>query len=473
MWQRFTERARRVIFFAQEEAGRLGENYVSTEHILLGLIREDDTIAAKVLDKMGVSLSKIKKEVMKNVTKGDGRDGQDMQLTPRAKRVIDLSYDEARSLQNNNIGTEHILLGIICEGDGLAANVLKKLGVDLDTTRKYVLELQTGKEQDENAHVRTSFTSELHNLGLSGKDVLEIACLSKSEIEGIFQTTEKLKSKSVSPEQQRTILAGKTLAMIFEKQSLRTRVSFETGIFQLGGQGIYLQPSDISLGKRESIADVAHNLERMVDIIMARTFAHETVTELAKHAKIPVINGLSDLEHPCQALADFYTILEHKGQLQGLKLAFIGDGNNVAHSLMLLAAKVGTNFTIGCPKGYEPSADVVKQAKAFAKETGAEIVIEYDPIKAVDGADAVYTDVWASMGQESEQEERAKAFASYQVNSELMKHAKDDAIFMHCLPAHRGMEVTAEVIDGPHSVVFDEAENRLHAQKAVMVLVAG
>ena len=473
MWQRFTERARRVIFYAQEEAGQLGENYVSTEHILLGLVREDDTIAAKVLIKMGFALGKIRKEVMKNVTKGDGALGQDMQLTPRAKRVIDLSYDEARSLQNNYIGTEHILLGIICEGAGLAATVLQKLGVDLDTTRRYVLELQTGKEQEDNANVRASFTSEIHNLGLSGKDVLEIACLSKSEIEGIFQITEKLKSKSVSPEQQRTILAGKTLAMIFEKQSLRTRVSFETGIFQLGGHGIYLQPSDISLGKRESIADVAHNLERMVDIIMARTFEHETVTELAKHAKIPVINGLSDLEHPCQALADFYTILEHKGQLQGLKLAFIGDGNNVAHSLMLLAAKVGTNFTIGCPEGYEPSADVVKQAKAFAKETGAEIVIEYDPTKAVDSADAVYTDVWASMGQESEQEERAKAFASYQVNSELMKHAKADAIFMHCLPAHRGLEVTDEVIDSPQSVVFDEAENRLHAQKAVMVLLAG
>ena len=473
MWQRFTERARRVIFFAQEEAGKLGENYVSTEHILLGLVREDDTLAAKVLDKMSISLSKIRKEVMKNVTKGEGRDGQDMQLTPRAKRVIDLSYDESQSLQNNNIGTEHILLGIIREEDENADGVMKKLGVDIDTARKFVLALQTGKQQDDAAVIKTSFVDEIQNIGLSGKDVLEIASLSKAEIEGIFNITEKLKSKSITAEQQRTILAGKTLAMIFEKQSLRTRVSFETGIFQLGGHGIYLQPSDISLGKRESIADVAHNLERMVDIIMARTFAHESVTELAKHARVPVINGLSDLEHPCQALADFYTILEHKGNLQGLKLVFIGDGNNVAHSLMLLAAKVGTNFTIGCPKGYEPDADVVKQAKAFAKETGAEIVIENDPIKAADGADVVYTDVWASMGQESEQEERAKVFASYQVNAELMKHAKDDAIFMHCLPAHRGMEVTDEVIDSPQSVVFDEAENRLHAQKAVMVLLAG
>lgn len=314
---------------------------------------------------------------------------------------------------------------------------------------------------------------DIETAGMAGGDLLGIADLSRQQIDAIFDMTKKLKENIISPADQRKILEGKTLAMIFEKQSLRTRVSFETGVFQLGGHGIYLQPADISLGKRESIADVAHNLERMVDIIMARVFAHSTVADLAKHAKIPVINGLCDLEHPCQALADFYTILDYKGEFEGLKLAFIGDGNNVAHSLMLLAAKVGMNFAIGCPKGYEPDANIVAKTKEFAKETGATIEILNDPIAAVKDADIVYTDVWASMGQEAEAEERAKIFAPFQVNTALISHAKSDAIFEHCLPAHRGSEVTDDVIGGRWSVVFDEAENRLHAQKAVMVLLAG
>ncbi|MHB9037494.1 MAG: ornithine carbamoyltransferase [Armatimonadota bacterium] len=308
---------------------------------------------------------------------------------------------------------------------------------------------------------------------LRGKSLLDIAQLSRDEIDVIFDMTRKLKEGVIPPSRQRRILAGKTLAMIFEKPSLRTRVSFETGIFQLGGHGIYLGPNDIALGKRESVHDVARNLGRMVDIIMARVFEHEKVTGLAQHAGVPVINGLSDLEHPCQALADFYTILEHKGKFEGLKLAFVGDGNNVAHSLMLLAAKVGTSFTIGCPKGYEPDAKITAKAREIAKETGAKIDISNDAVAAVKNADVVYTDVWASMGQEAEAAERAKIFAPFQVNAELMVHAKIDAIFEHCLPAHRGSEVTDDVIDSPQSVVFDEAENRLHAQKAVMVLLVG
>ncbi|MCE5313580.1 MAG: ornithine carbamoyltransferase [Armatimonadota bacterium] len=308
---------------------------------------------------------------------------------------------------------------------------------------------------------------------LRGKSLLDIAQLSRAEIDVIFDMTRKLKDGVIPPSRQRRILAGKTLAMIFEKPSLRTRVSFETGIFQLGGHGIYLGPNDIALGKRESVADVARTIGRMCDIVMARVFEHEKVTGLAEYAGVPVINALSDLEHPCQALADFYTIIEHKGKLEGLKLAFIGDGNNVAHSLMLLAAKVGMNFAIGCPKDYEPDENVTAKAREFAKETGATIEITNDPIEAVKGADVVYTDVWASMGQEAEAEERAKTFADFQVNSDLMSHAKPDAIFEHCLPAHRGSEVTDEVIDSKQSVVFDEAENRLHAQKAVMVLLAG
>jgi len=464
MWQRFTERARRVVFFAQEEAGRLGENYVSTEHLLLGLVREDDSLAAKVLVRMNVSLERVRAEVEKQVTQGDGRLGQDMQLTPRAKRVIDLSYDEARSLNNNHIGTEHLLLGMIREAEGMAAQVLTGMGVELKRAKEIVVQMQTAKGLD--PYIAPEAAS------LKGKDLVAIADLSQDELTAIFDMTRKLKTKEISPADQRKILEGKTLAMIFEKPSLRTRVSFEVGIFQLGGQAINLQPSDIQLGHRETIADAARNLERMVDIIMARVFSHSTITELAQFAGIPIINGLCDLEHPCQALADFYTILEVKGKLDGLKLAFVGDGNNVAHSQMLLAAKVGMNFTIGCPEGYEPKLEVVAKARAAAEQTGAAIKVTHDPIAAVKDADVVVTDVWASMGQESEAAERAKLFQPFQVNAALMSHAKPDAIFEHCLPAHRGQEVTDEVIDSPQSVVFDEAENRLHAQKAVMVLLA-
>jgi len=469
MWQRFTERARRTVFFAQEEAGRLGENQVSTEHLLLGLIREDDSLAAKVLGQMGIKLSMIRENIKRQVTTGEGNIGKDMQLTPQAKRVIDLAYDEARALKNNYIGTEHLLLGLIGIGEGLGNEVLAKLGADINKARDIVRQMQKVPSQaTENSYVswKSVIGGKMHT-----KDLLEIAHLTKAEIDAIFDTTRKLKEHEVSADEQWEILNGKTLAMIFEKPSLRTRVSFETGIFQLGGHGIYLSPSDISLGKRESVADVARTLDRMCDIIMARVFEHEKVTELAKYASVPVINGLSDLEHPCQALADLYTVLEKKGKLEGLKLAFIGDGNNVAHSLMLLAAKVGMNFSLGCPEGYDPDPNILAASQTFAKETGATIEVIHDPAKAAQDADVIYTDVWASMGQEDEAAERAKVFAPYQVNVELMKNAKPDALFLHCLPAHRGSEVTDEVVDSPQSVVFDEAENRLHVQKAVMVLL--
>jgi len=261
---------------------------------------------------------------------------------------------------------------------------------------------------------------------------------------------------------------GKSLAMIFEKQSLRTRMTFEIGIAKLGGHAVYLQPSDIGLGTREPVKDVARNITRWCDIIMARVFLNSTIVELAQYANIPVVNALCDIEHPCQAMADFQTIYEHKGRFKGLKLAFLGDGNNVAHSLMLSCAKMGMDFAIGCPEDYEPMLGITKRALEIAETSGAKIEIENDPIKAIKDADIVYTDVWTSMGQELENEKRLKAFPPYQVNSELMKHAKDDAIVLHCLPAKRGLEITDEVIESPNSVVFDEAENRLWAQMAVM-----
>ena len=267
--------------------------------------------------------------------------------------------------------------------------------------------------------------------------------------------------------------AGQSLAMIFQKPSLRTRVSFQTGIFQLGGQGLYLGPKDIQLHRGESIADTAQVLSRYVDGIMARVFAHQDILDLAAHADIPVINGLSDFNHPCQVLADLLTVRERFGRLEGLKFAYIGDGNNMAHSILFGGALVGMTVAVGHPRGYAPDANTVTRAREFAARAGGAIQITEDPAEAVADADVVYTDVWASMGQEDEAAERLKRFEGFQVNGALMAKARPGAIFLHCLPAHRGEEVAAEVIDGPQSVVFDQAENRLHAQKAIMVKLMG
>ena len=267
------------------------------------------------------------------------------------------------------------------------------------------------------------------------------------------------------------VLEGKTLGMIFTKPSTRTRISFETGIYQLGGIGMYFRPNDLQLGKSESVSDTAKVLSRYLSGIMIRTFAHSDVVELAKYASIPVINGLTDLLHPCQVLTDLFTILEKRRVLRGLKFAYIGDGNNMAHSILNGCSKVGMDVFISSPSGYKPQESIVNDALANAKYMGSKVVITEDPIEAVRDADIVYTDVWASMGQEAEALERKKKFIRYQVNPELVSHAKSDYLFMHCLPAHRGDEVVNEVCDSPNSVIFDEAENRLHVQKAVMALV--
>nr|WP_239557478.1 ornithine carbamoyltransferase [Neobacillus cucumis] len=267
-------------------------------------------------------------------------------------------------------------------------------------------------------------------------------------------------------------LSGKVLGMIFEKSSTRTRVSFEVGMLQLGGHAIFLSSKDIQLGRGESISDTAKVLSRYIDGIMIRTFSHESVEELASHATVPVINGLTDLQHPTQVLADLLTILEHKGKLAGLKLCYIGDGNNnMAHSLMEGAVKVGMNISIASPEGYMPNEGITEKAVQAGTETGSTVTITNNPIEAIKDADVVVTDVWTSMGQEEETAIRLKAFQAFQVNEELCSHANKDYIFLHCLPAHRGEEVTSEIIDGPHSVVFDEAENRLHAQKAILKLL--
>jgi ornithine carbamoyltransferase len=300
---------------------------------------------------------------------------------------------------------------------------------------------------------------------LGGRDLISIADFSTSEILHIFGLTTDMKKR---PARYRKALDGKMMALIFEKPSLRTRTTFEVGIKQLGGDSVYLSPAEINLGKRESVYDVAKNLERMVQGIMIRTFGHDVCTSLAEYASIPVINGLTDHEHPCQAFADFFTILEFKGRITGLKISYIGDGNNVAHSLMLMAGLVGAQLFVATPEQYRPDSMVTLRAKELAAESGGSVVITTDPIEAARGADVIYTDTWASMGQEGEAGERKSIFAPYQVNRQLFAHARPDALFMHCLPAHRGEEVTDEIIDSKNSVVFPEAENRLHVEKAIM-----
>lgn len=298
------------------------------------------------------------------------------------------------------------------------------------------------------------------------KHFLSLADYSAAEVAGLLALSAQVKA---SPERYRTALAGKTLAMIFQKPSTRTRVSFEVGMFQLGGHALYLSGRDLQLGRGEIIPDMARVISRYVDGIMARVFAHSDVEGLTA-GTVPVINGLSDLLHPCQAMADLLTLQEHKGRLKGLVLAYVGDGNNVAHSLINTSPKTGVIVRLATPEGYEPDKAIVEAARA----AGGTVEVMRDPAQAVAGADAVYTDVWASMGQEEEHNQRVGIFASYQVNEALFARARPDALFLHCLPAHRGEEVTDGVVDHPRSVVIDEAENRLHAQKAILLhLMAG
>ncbi|MFP4380644.1 MAG: ornithine carbamoyltransferase [Candidatus Sumerlaeia bacterium] len=300
------------------------------------------------------------------------------------------------------------------------------------------------------------------------RDFRQVFDFSREDIEAVFDLARELK-KEVPTKKFSRRMQDCVLAMIFEKPSLRTRCTFEIAMLQMGGSGIYLGPQEIGLGKRESIYDVAKNIERWFDMVMVRTFAQKNVIELAEHCKLPVINALSDDEHPCQAMADFLTILEKRGNFDGLKLAYVGDGNNICHSLVAMTARLGSEIRVATPEGYEPDAEFVKAAQKQGEKTGATIQIGTDPVEAVLEADAVYTDVWASMGQEDEAKERRRHFQPFQVNSDLMANAQEGAWIMHDLPAHRGEEISDEMMDGPNAIVFDQAENRLHVQKAIMV----
>jgi ornithine carbamoyltransferase len=301
-------------------------------------------------------------------------------------------------------------------------------------------------------------------------DVISTRDLGPQGVEAVLHLAELMKSR---PSVFQRSLAGKQMVMFFEKPSLRTRLTFEAGMASLGGTTMFVDQTQSRLDARESLSDIAHNLERWVDVIVLRTFAQETIEGMARFASIPVINALSDLEHPCQALADYLTLQERFGNLKNITLAYVGDGNNVAHSLLLTCACLGSSIRIATPKGYEPNTKILADARKLAKQTGAKIELLTDPQAAVAGADAVYTDAWASMGQENEANQRAKIFAPYQVNPKLMSQAAPHAAFLHCLPAHRGEEVTNEIMDSENSVIFEQAENRLHAQKAILYLLLG
>jgi ornithine carbamoyltransferase len=303
---------------------------------------------------------------------------------------------------------------------------------------------------------------------VTGRDLISIQDFMPEELACALELAAAMKAR---PGDYRGTLVGKQIVLFFEKPSLRTRLTFEAGINSLGGVSFFVDQTQMRLGARESLSDVAHNLERWVDGVVLRTFAHETVTTMAEHTSIPVINALSELEHPCQAMADMLTLQEHLGDLRNVHLAYVGDGNNVAHSLMLAAASLGATISVGTPEGYEPHEGIVSAAKQIASASGGHVEVVNDPVEAVAGADAVYTDVWASMGQEDEAAERRQIFMPFQVDQELFSCAAQHAVFMHCLPAHRGDEVAAAVIDSPRSVVFDQAENRLHMQKAILVLL--
>ena len=301
---------------------------------------------------------------------------------------------------------------------------------------------------------------------------LTLADFTQKELHALLERAIELK-KATKAGERPAPLRGKQLGLLFEKPSLRTRVTFEVGMRQLGGDSIYLGASEVQLGVRESVADVGRNLERWIDGIVLRTFRHETVEELARFSAIPVINGLTDLQHPCQIFSDMLTLLEKKGRLEGIRLAYIGDGNNVANSWLQGAAILGMDLVVCVPKGYEPDARIFREAQKKARKSGARIVLSADPLQAAEGAEVLYTDVWTSMGKEREDVRRKSLFKDYQVNQALLVRAKEDVLVMHCLPAHRGEEITDEVMDGPHSIVFDQAENRLHAQKAILEALLG
>jgi ornithine carbamoyltransferase len=471
----FTQNGRKAVLWAQEEAVRRGHAQVGPEHLLLGVVHGDDTSALRLLDRLGIAASQIRDAVGRVLPAGGPGNpaaaAETMQLSGDAQRVVERSFGETEQTGDDLVSTEHLLLALLRDTDpkgSPATAALAALGLSYQSASA-VLGSVAAEDRTDAETVATHGPAAAVRVRpgfLKGRHLLSISDLSAAEVRGLFELTREIKSGRI-PENGR----GKSLAMIFEKPSLRTRVTFAVGMTRLGGQSLLLTPAEIGLGARESVADAARCLSRWVDAVAARTFSHDTVVQLAEASDVPVINALTDREHPCQALADFYTILEHKSSTEGMKLVFVGDGNNVAQSLMLLAPLLGTHFTLACPPGYEPREEIVARARALAAEHGTRFEVVADPLDAADGADVLYTDVWASMGQENESEKRARDFAGFQINGEMVREAKEDVLVLHCLPAHRGQEITDEVLDGPRAGVYDQAENRLHVQMALLAAV--
>ena len=482
----FTRNGRKAMLWAQVEAMRRGELYVEPEHLLLGLTHGEDTGALRLLDRLNLSPQQVREAMSASLSpESAGTRVASSQLSPVAKKVVEQARRETEFTGDDYVGTEHLLLAVLkSEEAGLDTRedaggyiALTFMGLNYERAAAALKqaggEAKTAESTHGDAH-HPVFIGSAPKLAriparpgfLKGRHILSVNDVTTEEVRALFDLTRDIKMGR-NPDNGRS----KTLAMIFEKPSLRTRATFSVAMTRLGGTHLYMTNAEIGIGTRELPRDVARGLSRWVDAVAARTFRHETLTELAEYATIPVINALTDREHPCQAFADFYTILEHRSETAGMKLVFVGDGNNVAQSLMLLAPRLGTHFTLACPPGYEPAADMVAQAEAMAAAHGTRFEITHDAIAAADDADILYTDVWTSMGQEAETERRAMEFSAFQINSELLREAKEDCLVMHCLPAHRGQEISDDAMDGSHSVVFDQAENRLHVQQALLAAV--
>ncbi|GAB4454194.1 MAG: hypothetical protein OHK0029_08560 [Armatimonadaceae bacterium] len=472
----FTRNGRKAMLWAQVEAMRRGDMYVEPEHLLLGLMHGENTGALRLVDRMGLTSSQIREAIAVLLApEAAGARVDTSQLSVSAKKVVEQARRETEATGHDYVGTEHLLMAILRgyeNGVGIKPGLLDSLAHlhltcqgAVDCLRLLMSEPPSERETLRPAEPVRPLPAARPGF-LKGRHLLGIDDLSTEEIRALFELTREIKTGRSPVNGQ-----GKTLAMLFEKPSLRTRVTFTVGMSRLGGQSLCLSKEEVGLGTRESVPDVARCLSRWVDAIAIRTFSDTTLRELAQYANIPVINALTDREHPCQALADFYTILESRSETRGMKLVYVGDGNNVAISLMLLAPRLGTHFTLCCPPGYEPASDLVERATEMAKANGTNFEISHEPLVAADDADILYTDVWTSMGQEAEAKKRKKEFSGFAINAEMIREAKDDVLVLHCLPAHRGEEISDEVMDGPFSGVWDQAENRLHVQQALLAAV--
>jgi ornithine carbamoyltransferase len=472
-------RARSAVEAAMTAAASRGDTMVTPEHLLFGILKDEEGAAARALARLDASAAELREKVEPLLPRlGESRKvDREMELRNTTTDAIAQAELVARDAGDGQITTLRLLLALMLRPENPGAGVLRDAGVALKGIRTISEDFHKARARD-----RVVDPSELVDLtlsqlivrgGMKGTSLLRVSDLYPADVATIFAVADRLKSRRHrgSHDDSSTLLAGKTLAMVFQKPSLRTRVTFEIAMTQLGGHAIHLGPDEIGVGEREAPADVARNLARWVDGIVARTFKHTMIEELVANAKIPVINGLSDLEHPCQALADLFTMRERFGALKGLTLAYVGDSNNVSRSLMELAARTGVNMRLAAPKGYHFDQAFLDEVKALGASNGAVIEAVIDPKEAAAGADALYTDVWASMGQESETATRKNAFEGYQLNAELLSLAKPTAIVLHCQPAHRGEEISSEAMDCPNSAVFDQAENRMHVQKALLALM--